>query len=265
MSDRVTIDGIRDYWTGQAKEHGSSPAASWSDIEVIEMEIREISKFLFDGDRVLDIGCANGYSTVNYALEKNISIRGVDYIPEMVKQAKERLKDVEGRLAGMVEFKVGDITALEEEDSSLDKVIVTRVIINLGSFEDQLKGVAECARVLKPGGTLLMSEATVEGWEKLNKFRREWRLPDIPMPSFNNYLEEERLIREAPPELEFYETLNFSSTYYVGTRLLKPLLINTLGADIDVADGSMEWNKLFARLPSWGDYDVQKLFVFKKR
>ena len=228
-NDKLTMDGIRDYWTGQATEHGSSPAASWSDIEMIELEIREISKFLSDGDRVLDIGCANGYSTVNYALEKNISIRGADYIPEMVAQAKERLTDLEGRLAGTVEFKVGDIMALEEEDASFDKVIVTRVIINLASFEEQLKGVAECARVLKPGGTLLMSEATVDGWEKLNKFRREWRLPDIPMPSFNNYLEEQRLVREAPPELEFCEIVNFSSTYYVGTRLIKPLLVQALG------------------------------------
>ena len=38
----------------------------------------------------------------------------------------------------------------------------------------------ECARVLKPGGILLLSEATIQGWTKLNDFRAEWGLPRDP-------------------------------------------------------------------------------------
>ena len=41
---------------------------------------------LSDGDKVLDIGCANGYSTVQFASQRKIDIRGVDYIPEMVER-----------------------------------------------------------------------------------------------------------------------------------------------------------------------------------
>jgi len=51
----------------------------------------------------------------------------------------------------------------------------------------------------------------------------------------------------------------------VGTRVLKPLLIRALGADIDVADPNMEWNRWCAQLPSCGDYGVQKLFIMMKR
>ena len=65
-------------------------------------------------------------------------------------------------------------------------------------------------------------------------------------------------------DLQLIEISNFSSTYYVGTRVLKPLLIHALGVDIDVSDPSMEWNRWFSQLPPWGDYGVQKLFVFKK-
>jgi len=61
------------------------------------------------------------------------------------------------------------------------------------------------------------------------------------------------------------EMVNFSSTYYIGTRVLKPLLIKALSADIDVADPDMEWNRWFAQLPAWGDYGTQELFIFKKR
>lgn len=60
------------------------------------------------------------------------------------------------------------------------------------------------------------------------------------------------------------EVSNFSSTYYVATRVIKPLLIQALGTQIDVADANMEWNRWFSQLPSWGNYGTQKLFVFRK-
>jgi hypothetical protein len=85
------------------------------------------------------------------------------------------------------------------------------------------------------------------------------------MPPFNQYLDEERMIEAASPDLQLVEIANFSSTYYVGTRVLKPLLDQALGMRIDVADPNMEWNRWFSELPSWGDYGTQKLFVFKKR
>jgi len=56
-----------------------------------------------------------------------------------------------------------------------------------------------------------------------------------------------------------------SQAYYLGTRVLKPLLAQALGATVDVANPDMEWNRWFARLPAFGDYGTQKLFVFRKR
>ena len=42
MTEPFSLEQIRDFWTQQAREHGLSPSASWSDRMVIEMEIREI-------------------------------------------------------------------------------------------------------------------------------------------------------------------------------------------------------------------------------
>ena len=182
----------------------------------------------------------------------------------MIEQARTRLRHVPEAARGDVSFEVGDITALDEPDAAYDKVVVIRVVINLAGWDQQLQAVRECARVLKPGGLLLLSEATVQGWQKLNQFRREWSLPDIPMPPFNRYLDQEQLIEAVAPELHLRELVNFASTYYVGTRVLKPLLIQALGLPINVADPGMEWNRWFAQLPSWGDYGTQKLFVFEK-
>jgi len=264
MGAKFSIEQIRQFWTEQVRKYGQSPAASWADTMVIEMEIRQILQHLENGDRILDVGCGNGYSTVQFASQKQVSIRGLDCIPEMIEQARLRASELADTLLGTAEFHVGDVTAVDERSGTYDKVVVIRVIINLGEWTLQEKALRECARVLKPGGMLLLSEATLQGWQQLNRLRREWGLPDIPMPPFNNYLDQEQVIEAVSSDLQLIEIDNFSSTYYVGTRVLKPLIIQALGARIDVADPNMEWNRWFAQLPSWGEYGTQKLFVFRR-
>jgi SAM-dependent methyltransferase len=258
------IEEIQKYWMDQAVEHGQSPAASWSDLWAIELEIKAIADRLDDGDSVLDVGCANGYSTVRYAMLRDVRIQGIDYIPQMIEQARERVEAISKSLRGQVDFSVGDVTALSLTNGSYNKVISTRVIINLESWEKQLLGLKECARVLKPGGIFLLSEATLQGWSNLNRFRGEWHLPEISKPPFNLYLDEDQVIEALRPDLELVELVNFASTYFVGTRLFKPLLIKALGLSIDVANPNMEWNRWCAQLPAAGDYGTQKLFVFRK-
>ncbi len=264
MPDIYDLEQIRAFWTGQAKMHGQAAAASWSDVRVMEMEVREISKYLSDHDRVLDVGCANGFSTVQFARQRQIRIRGLDYIPEMIAEAHRRLDALSTHLRGTVEFAQGDITSLEEPDGAYDRVVTIRVLINLRNWDLQLQALRECARVLKPGGTLLVSEATVQGWRRLNAFRREWGLTDIPVPPFNEYLDEDKLSKHLPNELRLAKIVNFASSYYVATRVLKPLLAKALGNGIDPADPNMEWNRWCAELPPWGDYGTQKLFVFER-
>jgi ubiquinone/menaquinone biosynthesis C-methylase UbiE len=265
MSEKLTLQQIRDFWARQVAEHGHSPSVSWSDHWAIEMEIRELLRHLNHGDDVLDVGCGNGYSTVQLASQKPIKIRGLDYLPEMIDQARTRAKSLPLSMPGNVDFNVGSIMAIPEPSGVYDKVVVVRVVINLGEWRNQLTALHECARVLKPGGVLLLSEATIQGWSKLNDLRREWDLPDIPVPSFNTYLDEEKVIDFMAAELELVELVNFASTYFVGTRLLKPLLVRALGGQMDPANPNTEWNRWFSTLPACGDYGTQKLFVFRKR
>jgi ubiquinone/menaquinone biosynthesis C-methylase UbiE len=159
MPAKLDLEQIRDFWTRQAREHGESPSVSWSDRMIIEMEIREILNRLSDGDRILDVGCATGFSTVQFAAQRKAQVRGVDYIPEMIEQARQRLSDLQGRLQGTVDFSQGDVTALAEPGETYDKVVAIRVIINLCDWTQQLQGLQECSRVLKRGGIFLLSEA----------------------------------------------------------------------------------------------------------
>ena len=265
MNAKYSDTDIFDYWTQQARMHGQSQTASWSDHYVIELEIKQILERLSDGDTVLDVGCANGYSSTRFAAARKIRLRGLDYIPEMIEQARLRALESAKLLMGSIEFVIGNVTSLDEKSSSYDKVVAIRVLINLGSTEKQLQGLDECIRVLKPGGILLLSEATLQGWKRLNLLRRECGLEDIPMPDFNLYLDENEIIRAAEATMDFVEISNFASSYYVGTRVIKPLLMRVSGSTIDVGNPMTEWNRFCSQLPAVGDYGTQKLFVFRKR
>ncbi|MGD9107084.1 MAG: class I SAM-dependent methyltransferase [Desulfobacterales bacterium] len=130
MTKKNTNEERRKFWKQQALIHGESPAASWSDSMAIEIEIKEILKNLTDGDKVLDVGCANGYSTVRFASQKKINIRGIDFIPEMIEQARLRSSKLDKVLISRIAFEVGDITGIEEATEKYDKVIAIQVLIH---------------------------------------------------------------------------------------------------------------------------------------
>ena len=259
----MNAEEIREFWAEQARAHGESSAASWSDHRVIELEIAATGAHVRPGDRVLDAGCANGYSSARYAA-LGAHVVGIDYVPQMVASAESRRQALEADVASRLEFRVGDIQSLEFAGASFDAVVATRVIINLPSWDEQLLALRECLRVLRSGGVLLLSEATEQGWRRLNALRAEWGLADIPMPSFNLYLDEERVLDELADELTVEQISDFASSYYVATRVLKPLLAARAEAAIDVADPDAEFNRWAALLPPAGDYGTQKLFVLRR-
>jgi SAM-dependent methyltransferase len=261
----LSADEIRAHWASQATEHGLRPASSWSDWRAIELEIEAISRFLGPGQDVLDAGCATGYSTARFAAVTDGFVLGVDYVSEMVEHALARRKALPEEVGSRLEFRVGDVRELELEDGSFERVVSTRVVINLAERAEQSRALRELARVLRPGGLLLLSEPTLQGLERLNALRAEWGLPAIGIPGFNLYLDEETLADAVGPDLELDRVENFASSYFVATRVLKPLLANAASVDVNVADPDAEFNRWASRLPAAGDYGTQKLFVFRKR
>src|ERR1700704_177076 len=98
----MSADEIRGHWEAQASTHGEAPAASWSDIRVMELEVDEIARRLPEHGRVLDVGCANGWSTVQFAVRRHIDVRGLDYVDQMVESARAHLDQVTDDLRGTV-------------------------------------------------------------------------------------------------------------------------------------------------------------------
>jgi SAM-dependent methyltransferase len=114
------------------------------------------------GERVLDIGCGGGIDTVLAAQSTGPAGRVValDFLPEMLDRTA-RAADEAG-LAN-VEPLLGEMEAIPLPDESID-VIVSNGVVNLSPRKARV--MAECARVLRPGGRLCVSDLTV-GQEEL--------------------------------------------------------------------------------------------------
>lgn len=103
------------------------------------------------GERILDIACGQGFFSYAFATQ-GAAVTGVDVSPELVALAK---KNAPKRRKGKpldVAFLVAPSHDLRGiPDASVDDALLVLAIQNI----DDVKGtVAECARVLKPSGSL---------------------------------------------------------------------------------------------------------------
>ena len=74
------MNDTKAYWDENARRYAGSHWASWGDELAIELEVDTIARYITPGARVLDAGCANGFSTIAQyrRQEGRISITGVD-------------------------------------------------------------------------------------------------------------------------------------------------------------------------------------------
>ena len=113
------------------------------------------------GDAVLDACCGTGDLAIA-AERAGGRVTGLDFSEQMLVRARGKSKSVE--------WVLGDVTALPFDDSSFDAVTVGFGIRNVPDLE---VGLAELARVLRPGGRVACLEITrPEGM--LKPFFRLW-------------------------------------------------------------------------------------------
>lgn len=215
-------DFIKQIWDNQAEKHKESHWASWGDKYAISLEVENISKHIRNGDNVLDVGCANGYSTFEQSERKKIKIHGVDFSPKMIKYAQKEKKNK--KESNQITFSVGDVRHLDFEDNFFDVTYTTRVIINLPNWEEQVIGIFECIRVTKKGGLIVLSEAFWEPLILLNSLRTIKNLNPLIEHDFNRYLKKQNLEKLLTDASLRFEIIDFSSVYYLGSRFLRELV-----------------------------------------
>jgi demethylmenaquinone methyltransferase/2-methoxy-6-polyprenyl-1,4-benzoquinol methylase len=114
------------------------------------------------GSRVLDV--ATGTGDLAIALRaRGAEVVGLDFSERMLELAREKAPDVR--------FQAGNALALPFRDGEFDAVTVG---FGARNFSDLSQGLAEMARVTRPGGRLVVLEITTPQRPPLSWFFRFW-------------------------------------------------------------------------------------------
>jgi len=101
------------------------------------------------GGRILEVGVGTGLSFDDY--DASTEITGIDISEPMIARARERLAS--GRYPFVKELRVMDAHALDFVDASFD-CVAAQFVITL--VEQPERVLSECARVVKPGGQIIL-------------------------------------------------------------------------------------------------------------
>lgn len=111
---------------------------------------------LHPGERVLDVACGNGNTSLA-AARRFCEVVGLDYVPMLLDEGRQRA-EADG-LA--IDFREGDAEAIPFADASFDVVLSTIGVI---FAPDQEKAANELMRVCKPGGRIGMANWVPDGY-----------------------------------------------------------------------------------------------------
>lgn len=135
------------YVSGDYRDH-------W-EYEVPSQELVAIlaSETIVKGGTALDIGCGAGREAI-FLAQCGLTSMGVDISPKALEIGNER-----ATAAGVtVNFRQGSFFDLPVDDASMD-FINDRGVFHLVTEDDRPRFAAEVARVLKPGGVMLLRGA----------------------------------------------------------------------------------------------------------
>ncbi|HXC72000.1 MAG TPA: class I SAM-dependent methyltransferase [Pyrinomonadaceae bacterium] len=152
--------------------------------------------------RILDVGCGTGANLL--LLSKYGDAEGVDISEDALAFCRER---------GLDKVRLGAAEALPYEDGTFDLVTALDVVEHL---DDDLAGLTELRRVLRPGGrVLLFVPAFMFLWglqDDVSHHRRRYRLPEL-----------RRVLERAGFEIErtTYANITFFLPILVGRQLMR--------------------------------------------
>lgn len=116
------------------------------------------------GGRIIDMGTGPGYLSAELAQRNAAKVHAVDINPAMHELARDRISKL--NLENLVQFDLADVHNLPYADEFADLVVSYSC---LHHWLNPARGLAECYRVLAPGGKLIIIDTFPDQGAALEK------------------------------------------------------------------------------------------------
>ena len=173
--DMARLADVRGQRAAAANAWFEAHAAEWDRLRALHVADAEVEAAVLAAlgarpvGRLLDVGTGTG-RMIELIGPRAAVVTGVDLSPEMLRLARGK---VEAAGLGHAEVRMGDMGALPFPDASFDTVVLHQVLHFAQAPADVL---GECARVLGPGGRLLVADFAPHEREELRTAHAHARL-----------------------------------------------------------------------------------------
>lgn len=215
-----------------AGDFSAAVQAYWEDpstVSIIDRNLHQIEidtacRHLLPTDTLADFGCGDGQATVKYAgrVARCIGIERSDHLRGKANEAVRK-----SGLSNVV-IRSGDILDESSPAGEFDAVITQRLLINLGSWEEQKEGLHNVHRMLKPGGRYIMIENTNDAFLAVNDMRAELGMAPIPQHWHNRFFDYDELMGFFGGKFQLLRHYDFG-LYYLLTRVYVPMFASFVG------------------------------------
>jgi SAM-dependent methyltransferase len=210
------------HWDERALHEKDAAAVNIADVSQRELETDFLLKNLQPTDKVLEVGCGNGFLT-SILRQKVSHVDAFDYAENMVIKAVALQGEQNNR------FFHDNVLAPESWQGPYDCIVCVRVLINLRDFAEQKEAIDNMLKALRPGGRLLLIEGYLDGFGALNRLREKIGMDTLKPASINYY--------SPLSEMRAYLDQSFISTaeFHTGcfdflTRVVYPSLVGPQNA-----------------------------------
>ena len=157
---------------------------------ITEGALKPFTDLLHKGDRILDVGCAVGY-TVEIMQKSGMVVDGIDIAPKMIEYAQRRNPDST--------FIIGDFLDVEYLEAAYDGVLMY-AFLHLFPKDIAMECLDKAIIITKPGGLIFTgttkSDEASEGFEikhdykkEVKRYRKRWTQPEIEAAFSSRQLE----------------------------------------------------------------------------